>query len=152
MTILDPERIKRQIEKDMQFYEQLQMQIVEQYRTKEAKREAARQMARGEITESASKLLGYGELREDLQDVDFDADWELRVRRNMAEQLRAELVQEIEALQEYVGQLERRALKAEHETKNTLYRPTNQPSAQQSNKVRREAADRLTDLRYIGRS
>ncbi|QIN82043.1 hypothetical protein GBA63_04850 [Rubrobacter tropicus] len=78
---------------------------------------------------------------------DFDTDWELRVRRNMTEQLQSELVSEVEALRKYAEDLERRVSKTGHDAKNALPRPESEASTQQSSRVRIEAAERLSKLR-----
>ncbi len=78
---------------------------------------------------------------------DLDTGWESRVYRNMTEQLRLELVSEVEALRKYTEDLERRVSKAGHDARNALPRPESEPSSQQSNRVRLEAAERLSTLR-----
>ena len=65
----------------------------------------------------------------------------------MTEQLRSELVSEAEALRKHADDLERRVSRAGYDAMNALRRPQSEPSAQQSSRVRIEAAKRLSALR-----
>ena len=138
--MLHVQEIQARIEQRLGSYNQLLQKIVNNYNAMDEDREYVRRAA-------ASSPEGRWVSRLWVDDVDFDTDWELRVHRNMTEQLRAELVTEIEALQKFVAGLERRASKAGYEATNALPRPQSEPSAQQSNKVRIEAAKRLAGLR-----
>lgn len=124
--MLQVEEMKARIEQNLGAYEGLLQDIVDTFNVMYEESEYAR--------------------REGIA-VDLDTDWELRVRRNMAEKLRSDLLSEVEALRKYAEDLERRVSKAGHEAKNALPRPESEPSAQQSNRVRLEVAKRLSVLR-----
>ncbi len=138
--MLHIQEIQAGIEQRLGSYKQLLQAIVDKYNTMDEEREYARRAA-------TSSPQGKWSASYYLKDVDFDTDWELRVHRNMTEQLRAELVEEVQALQKYAAELERRVSKAGYDATNALPRPQSEPSAQQSTKVRNEAANRLAKLR-----
>lgn len=149
---------ERRIERGVALHEIALEDIVNHYRYIEREREQARELVR---RSRAKHWWGRGEdyqLRyyaadDDLKAADFDTDWELRVHRNMIEQLRARLRDEIESLQEDTEDVMRQVGSAGERAKNKLPRPYSEPSAQQSSKVREEAANRLSDLlRFLNRS
>jgi hypothetical protein len=128
--MLELEEVKAHIEQRLGAYKRLLQAVLDDYDAMSDAHERSRRVG---------------------QFVDFDAEWELRVHRNMIEQLRAEMVAQIETLQKYAIELERRASKAGHATKKELPKPESQPSSQQSIKVRLEATRRLLRLRIAKR-